>query len=259
MELRDLPPGETLKRIRESLGLTLRDVQERSEQMAADKGIQDLSLSKNWLFLIESGGHVPSTFKLYTLSVIYCRSWAYLNSLFNLRIGDLARDQLLYGVPRTRVLPEEAEQEAETLVLPLHFQKEQGVRETSLLSKLVAFWGEVPVSLVRLLNPEKMLYGFVGLDDNTLSPLIRPGSLVQIDVNQTKILNGVWTSEYDRPVYFIELHEGYAFGWCELKHGVLTVIPHPLSSREIRQFDHPREAEVIGRVTAVAMRIADSR
>jgi hypothetical protein len=55
---------------------------------------------------------------------------------------------------------------------------------------------------------------------------------------------------------FSELHDSYAFGWCELKRGVLTVIPHPMSSREIRRFDHPREAEIIGRVTAVAMRLA---
>lgn len=258
MELKDLPPGERLKRLRESLGLSLRDVEERSEQMAADKDIQDLSLSRNWLAMIENGGHVPSIFKLYTLSAIYCCKWSYLNSFFHLRMSDLAKDQLLYGVTRTRLLSEETEDAPETVVLPLHFQKEQELSKTNLLNKLVAFWGEVPIPLVRLLSPEKMLYGLVGLDDDTLSPIIRPGSLVQIDVNQTKVLNGSWTSEHDRPVYFLELHEAYAFGWCELKRGVLTLIPHPKSSREIRRFEHPREAEIIGRVTAVAMRIAKS-
>jgi hypothetical protein len=235
--------------------LSLRDVEERSEKMAADKEMPDLSLSRNWLGMIESGGHVPSIFKLYTLSAIYVCKWSYLNSLFNLRMSDLAQDQLLYGVPRTRLLSEETEEAPETVVLPLRFQKEQELSQTNLLNKLVAFWGEVPIPLVRLLSPEKMLYGFVGLDDDTLSPIIRPGSLLQIDVNQTKVLNGSWTSEHDRPVYFVELHEAYAFGWCELKRGVLTLIPHPKSSREIRRFEHPREAEVIGRVTAVAMRI----
>lgn len=259
MELRDLPPGERLKRLRESLGLSLRDVEERSERMAADKDIQDLSLSRNWLAMIESGGHVPSMFKLYALSAIYSCKWSYLNSLFNLRMSDLAKDQLLYGVPRTRLLPEETEEATETVALPLHFQKEeQELSKTNLLNKLVAFWGEVPIPLVRLLSPEKMLYGFVGLDDDTLAPIIRPGSLVQIDVNQTKILNGSWTSEHDRPVYFVELHDAYAFGWCELKRGVLSLIPHPKSSREIRRFEHPREAEIVGRVTAVAMRLAKS-
>ena len=255
---KDLPPGEKLKRLRESLGMTVRDVEERSEKMAADKDMPDYTVSRGWLTAIENGRHIPSIFKLYTLSAIYCCSWAHLNSFFNLRMSDLAKDQVLYGVPRTRLLSEQSEEVPETVVLPLHFQKEQRLSETNLLNKLVTFWGEVPIPLVRLLSPEKMLYGFVGLDDDTLSPIIRPGSFVQIDVNQTKVLNGSWTSEHDRPVYFIELREAYTFGWCELKRGVLTVIPHPQSSREIRRFEHPREAEIIGRVTGVAMRIAKS-
>jgi transcriptional regulator with XRE-family HTH domain len=257
MKKKDISPGEKLKRLRESLGMTLRDVEQRSEDMAADKNDPVYVLSKGWLTEIENGEHIPSLFKLYSLSAIYCRSWAYLNSLFNLRMDDLAKDQVLYGVPRTRLLPE-ATDEAETVELPLHFRKEQGLAKTNLLAKLVAIWGEVPIPLVRLLNPGKTLYGFVGLEDDTLSPIIRPGSFVQIDVNQTKVLNGSWASEHDRPVYFIELRDEYACGWCELKRGVLFVIPHPKSGREIRRFECPREAEVIGRVTGVAMRIAKS-
>jgi hypothetical protein len=57
---------------------------------------------------------------------------------------------------------------------------------------------------------------------------------------------------------FSELRSGYACGWCHLKQGVLSVIPHPLSKCEVRRFEHPREAEVIGRVIGVAMRIANS-
>ena len=257
MEKKDESPGEKLKRLRESLGMTLRDVEERSEQMAADKNDPVYILSKGWLNAIENGRHIPSIFKCYTLSAIYCRSWVYVNSLFNLRISDLAKDQILYGVPKTRLL-DEPEDESETVVLPLRFRQAPRLAETNLLAKLVVIWGEVPIPLVRLLSPGKMLYGFVGLEDDTLSPIIRPGSFVQIDVNQTKVLNGSWASEHDRPVYFIELRDGYAFGWCELKNGELTVIPHPKSSREIRRFEHPREAEIIGRVTGVAMRIAKS-
>ena len=61
------------------------------------------------------------------------------------------------------------------MALPLHFQKEeQELSKTNLLNKLVAFWGEVPIPLVRLLSPEKMLYGFVGLDDEHLHPSSAP-------------------------------------------------------------------------------------
>jgi transcriptional regulator with XRE-family HTH domain len=258
MEKKGLAPGERLKKLRESLGMTLRDVEERSEKMAGDKNDPVYILSKGWLNEIENGQHLPSIFKLYTLSAIYCRSWAYLNSLFNLRMSDLAKDQVLYGVPRTRLLSDQEEDSEETVVLPMDFRREQPLGQTNLLAKLIVHWGEVPIPLVRLLNPSKALYGFVGLDDETLSPIIRPGSFVQIDVNQTKVLEGSWASEYDRPVYFIELRDGYACGWCELKQRVLSVIPHPQSRCGIRQFEHPREAEIIGRVIGVAMRIANS-
>lgn len=258
MEKNDLSPGEKLKLLREGLGMTLRDVEQRSEEMSADKSNPDYVLSKGWLNDIENGSHVPSIFKLYALSAIYCRSWTYLNALFNLHMGDLGTDQILYGVPRTRLLSDPEEASDSAVVLPLRFRNNQQLADTNLLAKLVAIWGEVPIPLVRMLSPDENLYGFIGLEDDTLSPIIRPGSFVQIDVNQTKVVNGSWGSEHDRPVYFVELRDRYVCGWCELKRGVLSVIPHPKSGREIQRFEHPREAEIIGRVTGIAMRIAQS-
>ena len=74
---------------------------------------------------------------------------------------------------------------------------------------------------------------------------------------QTKIKAGVSRRELDRPIYFIELRDGYACSWCELKGGQLRLVPHVNSPQEIRTFAHPTEAEIIGRVTGVAMRIAN--
>ena len=255
MDRGDLAPGAKLKRLRESLGMTVRDVEEHTERMALDKNNPDFAVSKTWVADIENGVHVPSIFKLYSLSVVYGRSWAYLNSLFDLRMSDLAKDQALYGVPRTRLLPKPLEEPA-SVVLPLRFRQGQTLEETNLLAKLAVVWGDIPIELVRLLSPDESLYGFVGLEDDTLAPLVRPGSFVQIDVNQRRILDGPWPSEENRPIYFVELRSGYACSWCELRSGKLWLVPHPKSGRETRQFEHPREAEIVGQVTAVAMRIA---
>lgn len=54
---------------------------------------------------------------------------------------------------------------------------------------------------------------------------------------------------------FTELRDGYACGWCELKDGQLILVPHITSPQPIRRFAHLDEAEIIGRVTGVAMRI----
>jgi hypothetical protein len=48
-------------------------------------------------------------------------------------------------------------------------------------------------------------YGVIGLTDFTMWPLIRPGSIVQIDGSQRKVLPIKWENEHERPIYFIEL------------------------------------------------------
>jgi hypothetical protein len=58
---------------------------------------------------------------------------------------------------------------------------------------------------------------------------------------------------------FSELRDGYVCGWCEVDRGRLMVIPHPHSQREVRVFDYPAQAEIVGRVTGVAMRIVGNR
>jgi transcriptional regulator with XRE-family HTH domain len=257
MDRVDLSPGTKLKRLRESLGMTVRDVEEHTERMALDKDNPDFAVSKTWLADIENGVHVPSIFKLYSLSAVYNCSWVYLNSLFNLRTSDLAKDQALYGVPKTRLLPKPAQKPA-SVFLPLRFRQGQTLEETNLLAKLAVVWGDVPIELVRLLSPEESLYGFVGLDDDTLGALVRPGSFVQIDVNQRKVLEGPWATEEDREIYFVELRNGYACSWCELRGRELWLVPHPKSGLATRRFEHPREAEIVGQVTGVAMRIAST-
>jgi hypothetical protein len=85
--------------------------------------------------------------------------------------------------------------------------------------------------------------------------LLRPGSFVQIDSQVNRVNATEWRTEFDRPIYFVELRDSYACSWAELKGSQLTLVPHPLSGSPIRQFVFPDEAEVLGQVTAVAMRL----
>jgi hypothetical protein len=103
--------------------------------------------------------------------------------------------------------------------------------------------------------PRGRNYGYLGLHDYSLFPVILPGSFLQIDPTETKIKTGVWRHELERPIYFIELREEYAWGWCELRDGHLILVPHTTTPQPIRRFSHLDEAEIIGRVTGVAMRI----
>ena len=125
------------------------------------------------------------------------------------------------------------------------------------MSRMVEIWGEVPIALIQQLDLRSSLYGYVGLKDYTLYPLLRPGSFLQIDDRENQVRTRPWRSEFDRPIYFLELRDGYACSWCELQGNQLTLLPHPLSGCNIRQFSYPRDAEIVGRVTGVAMRTID--
>lgn len=248
--------GAKLKALRSSLGLTIREVQERSVALAAKENNLEYVVSHGWLTGIESGDGVPSIFKFFALASVYGQSVREVVGYYNVHIGDIGREHAEFAAPRTHLLGSAHLTDSETVTVPLRFHCESTLDNTSLLSKLVAVWGDIPVSLVERLSPQRALYGYVGLKDFTLYPLIRPGTFVQIDVNQRKVLAGSPHTIEERPIYFVELRDGYACSWCEKRENMLLLLPHPLSPVKTRQLACPREGEIVGRVTAVAMRIA---
>jgi transcriptional regulator with XRE-family HTH domain len=247
--------GARLKELRARLGLTTRDVETKSQQIADEKHNREFCLSHAWLTDIENGKFTPSIFKLYSLSAIYDKSFSEIASYFGLRIADLSRDRASIGVPRTHLLGSRDEVGIEKIELPVQFKAGFQLEKTNLLARVVEKWDEIPVGLLQHLDLRKSVYGYIGLEDYTLYPLIRPGSLVQIDAGQRKISPEKWKTEFDRPIYFVELRNGYVCSWCQADRGQLIVIPHPHSHQDVRRFDYPSEAEIIGRVTGVAMRI----
>lgn len=251
--------GQRLKELRVRLGLTTRDVEERSRQIAKEKHNQEYYLSHAWVTEIENAEYTPSIYKFFTFSAVYQRRITEVLSFFGLQTGDLSRYRMSFGVPRTHLLDSGPDLEAEKVSLPVRFKPEFRLEKTNLLARVVEKWDEIPVGFLQHLDLRKSVYGYVGLEDYTLFPLIRPGSLVQIDATQRKISTERWKTEFDRPIYFVELRGGYVCSWCQVDRGQLIVIPHPHSHQDIRRFDYPSQAEIIGRVTGVSMIIASEK
>src|SRR6202021_652417 len=97
---------------------------------------------------------------------------------------DLNRDRASIGAPKTHLLEVSQDIELQTVSLPMEFKPGFLSTRTNLLARVVEKWGEVPVGLLQHLDLQRSVYGYIGLDDYTLYPLIRPGSLVEIDANQ---------------------------------------------------------------------------
>jgi hypothetical protein len=142
-----------------------------------------------------------------------------------------------------------------SVAFPIRFDRGFGLDKSNLLSRMIETWGEVPISLINALDIRHGLYGCIGLKDFMFHPLIKPGSFVQIDDRLKRVKTGRWATTFDRPIYFIELRDGYACSWCELRGSELLLIPHPLSPCGTQQYSFPDEAEILGRVTGVAMRL----
>lgn len=249
--------GEQLKALRLQLGMTTREVEGLSRRMAEAKDNQEFHISHAWLTNIENGHYTPSIFKLYSLSAIYRYNISDLLGFFGLHLEEMTKDLLSVRLPATHLLGKATDIEGEAITLPTRFSDEFQVEKTCLLSPMIKNWHKIPVSMISHLNFEDALYGYIGLEDFTLYPLIRPGSFVEIDARQNRIKSGPAGLEFERPIYFVELRGSYICCWCQLDGDQLMTIPHPHSRQAIRRFKYPSEAEIVGRVTAVTMRLVD--
>ena len=252
------PPGEQLRRLRDQLGITTRDVENLSQKIAEEEKNPEFQISNAWLTQLENSDSVPSIFKLYSLAAIFHIKFTDLLLFFGVDLGKTAHHQLLAPLPNTHLTTLEVYDADKTVSFPVRFDRSFDLDNTNLLARMVEVWGEVPIALLQHLDLRRNLYGYIGLEDFTLYPLLRPGSFVQIDQRVRKIQPLRWRTEFDRPVYFVELHDGYACSWCELQDGHLLLLPHPLSPCSVRRLDYGREAEIIGQVTAVAMRLSST-
>jgi hypothetical protein len=213
-------------------------------------------LSHSWVTDIEQGKYTPSVLKLRTLSLIYRRDYDEFLVLFGIPIGEVAKDSGELLLPRTHLLdPKELSEK--TIIAPTELRANVGLEKTNLVARMFSDWEEIPVRLLERMDLRNSLYAYIGKEDYTMFPIIRPASFVQIDRRQSKIISTNWHSEYDRPIYFVELRDRYVCSWCELDGGQLILIPSPQSRLPARRVRFPGDADVIGRVTGLTMRIAE--
>jgi hypothetical protein len=191
------------------------------------------------------------------LSSIYRVKFTELLRLYGVDLQRLNQHQLAAPLDNTHLTTVEVYDTDRTVSFPVRFDRSFDVDNTNLLSRMVEVWGEVPIAFIQHLDVRHSMYGYIGLKDLTLYPLLRPGSFVQVDPRVRKIQPLRWRTEYDRPIYFVELRNGYACSWCEMQDGYLLLLPHPLSPCSVRRLNYGTEAEIVGQVTAVAMRLTD--
>lgn len=247
--------GQRLRAIREQLGLTIRDVEEASARIAVRHKNDEFSISLSRLSDIETKGVLPSIHRIYSLAIIYRRDMREILALYGIDLNETATD--LGAVAPTKTHMVRALDANATAYMPVKLDPSFDLKRTSNLGRMVEKWGIVPLAALARFATAKYTYGYIGTEDFTMYPLLLPGSFVQVDEAKNEVAGGMWRSEYERPIYFIETREGFYCSWCTVKGEQIVLQPHPLSPAPVRIFRHPREAEVIGQVVGVAMRLTD--
>jgi len=252
--------GKRLRAVRKLLRLSMREVEHLSREIALKQKAPDYFISRNWLGDIEAGKLKPNIYRLKSLSLIYRLGLDELLSFFGVDIADAGTEQALVGLPHTYLVTPTLGGAQSTLVAPLELRGRVDFGSTNLVSRMFESWGEIPVALLQHMDWRNSLYGYIGIEDRTLYPMLRPGSFVQIDSQQTNVLPGGWHDEFERPIYFVELRDNlYVCCWCDVNGSQLVLLSSAQSGKKSRQVRYPGDADILGRVTAVTMRIAEVR
>jgi transcriptional regulator with XRE-family HTH domain len=245
-----MDPGFRLRQIRERLGLTYRDVQRASLALAQVHTRPQFAVHISRLADIENGGVVPSLHKLYALAVVY-----HLNPLEILRWYDVPLDRFLgdavtFPAPQTHLMESPAcSRGGSGDQFPPSFIPD--------CTQFVARSSAESSGIENILSGENghHRYGCIGLHDRRMVPILRPGSVVLVDVSVRRLQESEWSNEYDRPIYFVELHDGYRCGWFQQEGARLAMQPHPLSRCMPESWKTPDDAEIVGRVVGIVTRL----
>jgi len=245
-------PGLRLRQAREKLGLTYRDVERASYELAARRGRPDFILHISRLADIENRGVVPALHKLYTLAAIYHLNPLEMFRWYEVPLEECFHDGKSFDAPETHMMAAPT-----SMRIPMKFDPAFDPRKTELLSRMVQKWGRFESVLT--VGSSHHLYGYIGISDRRMAPLLRPGSIVLVDTSRNRIEDADWTTEHDRPMYFVDIREGYRCGWFHQDGARLVMQPHPMSRCMPEAWRMPEEAEVVGRVEGIVTRLSEPK
>ncbi|HTR27390.1 MAG TPA: helix-turn-helix transcriptional regulator [Terriglobales bacterium] len=248
-----LSAGIDLRKIRDRLGLTMRDVENASLVISQKRGSDEYLIPPSRLSDIETKGVVPSIYRFYSLAAIYRKDLKELFRLYGIDLDMIASEWPTSQPANSHIVS----MERLSFTIPTKLDPGFDLNSTTDLGRMVQEWGTVPLSFLTHLAELPYTYAFIGHEDFTMYPILPPGSFVQVDESRTRVVERQWRSEYERPIYFVETREGFTCCWCSFRMNSLVLQPHPLSPAPVRVLKHPQEAEVIGQVIGVAMRLGD--
>ena len=228
--------GQQLRTLREQRGITVRHVQEASRRIADAAGDARYQISNGWLVHLENCASLPNMYHLFVLSATYRVHFSELLRVYGINLEEQARYEALANPHVTQIFF--------AGVTHLDFTApESTTLDLNLREKL-----PMKITFDPANDDSRLIYAQLGAHELTMHPLIRPGSILAIDTTRNRIECGPWTNKFERPIYLLELREGFTCGWCERNDSKLRILSY--GSSVVKEFIYPQDAEVIGRVIA---------
>ena len=172
-------PGQRLRRTRENLGLTYRDVEEASHRIASNRGNHEYLVGLSRLADIENKGTVPSVYRMYSLCAIYKLRLENVLSWFGVEIDKLPVDAAQVGLAQTYSFDLSASDHV-AVDFPLEADTDIDLSRTFFLSRQIQRWGKLPLSMLGALDLKRNRYAFIGTEDWSMYPIISPGSSLML-------------------------------------------------------------------------------
>lgn len=249
--------GQNLRMLRESLGLTMRDIETASERIARKRNNEEYFIPISRLSDFETKGMIPSIYRLYSMAVIYRRDMRELLSWYGIDLQVPVSELSVSAPPKSHLSGALAN--VDTVQMPVRLDPGFDPRRTLNFGRMIEQWGTVPLIYLEYLSSQiQYTYGYVGTDDLTMYPILPPGSFIQVDESLNQVAAGGWRSEYERPIYFVETRDGYTCCWCTAGREEMILQSHPLSPVPAKVV-RTSSTEVIGQVVGVAMRLGEWR
>jgi transcriptional regulator with XRE-family HTH domain len=245
--------GNRLRETRQRQGLTLQRVEQLGAQIAAAFNNQEFAIPMSRLSHIERNGVVPSIYRVHSLARIYRLTPETILEWYGIKQATLDALQLEES-PHGRFAFFRVPREVQ---VPVAVDPSFDPRFTAELGRVIEAWGEVPLTFLKRFRDREFIYAYVGADDFMMSPLLPPGSFVQIDPSRRAVKRTGWQNENDRPIYAIDSSEGLHFCWCSIAERKLIMQPHPLSSEDIKIYSTD-DVEIVGQVVGFARRFKEA-
>ena len=135
--------GNKLRHLREVLGLTLREVETGSSEIAARHGNQEFFIPFSRLSEIETKGTLPSIYRIYTLAAIYQCDYRTICDWYGVKLDSITEDSNVTEIPRTHRFG--SVPRPDSLMLPVAVDPGFDVRRTMNLARMIQQWGTVPL------------------------------------------------------------------------------------------------------------------